>query len=124
MKRQFLTLAGVVALAACLSARAEAAPFTFTFALDPADGAVTGAPGETVGWGFTIENLDEDNWHIIKSDHLLRLPTPPQLATPISSGDSSRPATRGTSPSCTRWASATGTPSGRTASPTRACCAA
>jgi hypothetical protein len=30
------------------------------FSLDPASGAISGAPGETVGWGFTVSNSLSD----------------------------------------------------------------
>ena len=60
--RQLARLISTLALLAGLTAGAEAAPFTFTFALDPENGSVAGAPGRTVGWGFTLRNQDPANW--------------------------------------------------------------
>ena len=37
-----------------------------TLALDPASGDITGAPGSTVGWGFTFSNLGS-NWAVVTS---------------------------------------------------------
>jgi hypothetical protein len=45
-----------LAMVAGLAVPAAAAPI---LTLDPADGHVTGAPGQTVGWGFTIENTTD-----------------------------------------------------------------
>jgi hypothetical protein len=50
MKKRVAQLAAVVILFGCWAAKA--AP---TLALEP-DGNVSGAPGQTVGWGFTITN--------------------------------------------------------------------
>jgi hypothetical protein len=47
----------VMVLALAVPALAEATPFTFTLA--QAD--ISGAPGTTIGWGFTVSN-DTDNW--------------------------------------------------------------
>jgi hypothetical protein len=41
---------------------AEAAPFALSFGTIPVSGAVAGAPGETVGWGYAIVNEDADHW--------------------------------------------------------------
>jgi hypothetical protein len=45
-----------------LSGIAQADPLTFTFTLIPPDGAISGAPGSTVGWGYEIRNEDTENW--------------------------------------------------------------
>lgn len=37
---------------------------SFSFGLLPADGNVLGAPGSTVGWGYTIKNDSRDDWLI------------------------------------------------------------
>lgn len=37
-------------------------PFEWDFKILPSDGAVSGAPGGTVGWGYEINNLDSDCW--------------------------------------------------------------
>jgi hypothetical protein len=34
----------------------------FTFDLLPADGAIAGGPGETIGWGYSIENQSTSLW--------------------------------------------------------------
>jgi hypothetical protein len=47
---------------AFLSAAAQAAP---TLQLDPSDRAVVGAPGTTVGWGFSLTNLE--NYLVVTS---------------------------------------------------------
>ena len=62
MEKQLARLAAALMLAACVATNAEAAPFTFSLTLEPADGAVSGEAGDVVGWGFTIENEDEDHW--------------------------------------------------------------
>ena len=55
MKRIFcITLLGF--LAACLAADAD----SVTLTLDPTDGTISGAPGATVGWGYTIDNNTGD----------------------------------------------------------------
>jgi hypothetical protein len=41
---------------------AQALPFTFTFAAQPAGGAISGTPGQTVGWGYQLVNTDTLNW--------------------------------------------------------------
>ena len=35
---------------------------TYTFSLLPGDGSITGGPGETVGWGYSIENQSSSFW--------------------------------------------------------------
>lgn len=45
------------------SSAAQAIPIPdWSFGLLPADGAISGAPGSTVGWGYTIVNPDPTNW--------------------------------------------------------------
>jgi hypothetical protein len=34
----------------------------WTFGTIPLDGAISGEAGSTIGWGYTISNLDEANW--------------------------------------------------------------
>lgn len=43
---------------------AQAAPIVFTFATLPAGGALTGNPGDTVGWGYRLVNTDPLNWFV------------------------------------------------------------
>ncbi|NVD73558.1 hypothetical protein HUX88_23900 [Duganella sp. BJB1802] len=43
---------------------AQAAPIVFTFATLPAGGALTGHPGDTVGWGYQLVNTDPLNWFV------------------------------------------------------------
>ncbi len=35
---------------------------TYTFSVLPVDGHVAGAPGETVGWGYSIDNQSTSQW--------------------------------------------------------------
>lgn len=51
----------VCALFLAWSHAAEASTI-WTFALIPASGNVSGEPGTTVGWGYTIENLSSTLW--------------------------------------------------------------
>src|SRR5579863_9522416 len=43
-------------LAACLAANAD----SVTLQLDPLSGTVSGSPGDTVGWGYTLDNNTSD----------------------------------------------------------------
>ncbi|MGA2812172.1 MAG: PEP-CTERM sorting domain-containing protein [Candidatus Acidiferrum sp.] len=61
--RAVLILA-ICMLAAGLRTRADA----FSFALDPANGAVEGPAGSTVGWGFTLTSTSADFAVITGSD--------------------------------------------------------
>lgn len=63
MKRRYLR-AVVIFLLSLLSLAAQALPFTFTLALNPAGGAVNGLPGQTVGWGYQLVNTDTSNWFV------------------------------------------------------------
>lgn len=57
--------ASIVTLAALLAAPALSAAMPFTFDTVPADGAIGAAPGDTVGWGYTISNPDASLWLLI-----------------------------------------------------------
>lgn len=58
-------ISACVALAALMcAASVEAAP---VLNLLPPGGAVTAAPGETVGWGYEIVNDDADHWLVVSS---------------------------------------------------------
>jgi hypothetical protein len=57
-----MLLAALCAL--MLSPSAHALPFTYTFGLLPPGGAVSGAPGQLVGWGYTLANTDAVNWFV------------------------------------------------------------
>ncbi len=57
MTRRVVHLAGLV-LALC-SWHASAAPILTLF---PPDGAISGYPGNTVGWGVMINNTSDTNW--------------------------------------------------------------
>jgi hypothetical protein len=76
------------ALAAWLfsATAASAAPFTFSFGLLPAGGAISGEAGTTIGWGYTITN-ESDSWLEIlnlDSDSFLNaLPDPSIFDFPI-----------------------------------------
>lgn len=43
--------------------RAEAD--TFSFSAEPTDGAISGTPGSTVGWGYTITNDSSTQWLLL-----------------------------------------------------------
>jgi hypothetical protein len=47
---------GLAIGAVMLMASAAGAPASAVIALSPPDGAISGAPGSTVGWGFTLTN--------------------------------------------------------------------
>lgn len=47
-----------------LAPAAQALPFTYTFGLLPPGGMVSGAPGQLVGWGYTLANTDTVNWFV------------------------------------------------------------
>ncbi len=49
-------LAGFGLLAMCLAANAD----SVTLMLDPLSGTVSGSPGDTVGWGYTLDNNTSD----------------------------------------------------------------
>jgi hypothetical protein len=60
----------VLFLAVCLllfsgTPEVRADPSNWSFDTTPVSGDITGAPGETVGWGYTISNLDDANWLVI-----------------------------------------------------------
>jgi hypothetical protein len=55
-------LSSILSVVAVLTGSAYADSLTFTFETLPADGAISGAPGLTIGWGYTITNLDQTNW--------------------------------------------------------------
>lgn len=38
---------------------------TFGFSLLPAGGAITGAPGETIGWGYSLVNYSLTDWLVV-----------------------------------------------------------
>jgi hypothetical protein len=59
------------------AAAATASPLTFT--LDPAGGGITGGPGDTIGWGFTLVN-DTNSWISVTSS-ALTFETNPSLGT-------------------------------------------
>ncbi|RZT10226.1 PEP-CTERM protein-sorting domain-containing protein [Duganella sp. CF402] len=63
MKHRYLRTL-LVLLLSMLSLGAHALPFTFTFAAGPAGGAVSGLPGQTVGWGYQLVNTDSSNWFV------------------------------------------------------------
>lgn len=45
---------------------AQAIP-DWTFGTLPPDGAIAGEAGSTIGWGYTISNLDDSNWLLLGS---------------------------------------------------------
>ena len=57
-------LLAALALPALLPARAQAAPFSFTFETRPAGGALNGNPGQQLGWGYSLHNTDTVSWFV------------------------------------------------------------
>lgn len=55
----------VLSLVVMLLAGPAAFADTWTFGLLPPSGAVSGAPGSTVGWGYTITNQSGTNWLVL-----------------------------------------------------------
>ncbi len=55
------TLAAVVVLMS--ASVAGAGPWTFS--LDPPGGAIAGAPGEIIGWGYSVTNESETDWLVL-----------------------------------------------------------
>ena len=62
--RHFHAVYALLFAVLCWSPAARALPFTFTFAVQPAGGAISGLPGETVGWGYELVNTDTLNWFV------------------------------------------------------------
>jgi hypothetical protein len=62
------------ALTFCVLARADGLP---TLTLDPLGGAITGAAGSTVGWGFTLTNVGTDFAVVTSSDFCVGTITSP-----------------------------------------------
>ena len=62
--RHFYAVYALLFAVLCWSPAARALPFTFTFAVQPASGAISGLPGETVGWGYELVNTDTLNWFV------------------------------------------------------------
>ena len=56
-------LAVVAVLMFAPAARAD----PWTFSLDPSTGAILGAPGETIGWGYSVTNQSETNWLLLSA---------------------------------------------------------
>lgn len=59
-KKLFLTL--LFLSLSSLTTSAQADLFQWSFELLPADGNISGPPGSTIGWGYTIRNLDDTDW--------------------------------------------------------------
>jgi len=55
----------LVAVAMLSAASAFAGPLDFKFMVLPVGGAVSGAPGTTVGWGYELENPSSTDWLMI-----------------------------------------------------------
>lgn len=55
-------LCALVATLLLWATPALADSFQFSLTLLPGSGAITGAAGDTIGWGYTITNLDSTNW--------------------------------------------------------------
>jgi hypothetical protein len=61
---KFLSRVLGAALLLCWAGTANATPFTVTFALQPASGAIQGNPGDLIGWGYELVNEDTTNWFV------------------------------------------------------------
>jgi hypothetical protein len=70
-----LVVAILLAFALCGVARADQSPPTLV--LDPNSGAISGAAGTTVGWGFTLANLGTDFLFVTSSDFCVGVPASP-----------------------------------------------
>lgn len=55
-------LFAVTLLAAALALAPAAHADSWTISLLPPSGAISGAPGSTIGWGYTITNLSATSW--------------------------------------------------------------
>jgi hypothetical protein len=64
----------VCMLALCGKAQADTLP---TLTLDPTDGSIVGAPGSTVGWGFTLTNNGSNFAVVTSSDFCVGVITSP-----------------------------------------------
>src|SRR5437763_151146 len=73
MKRLKNWLLGFAAIVVMLGTSIQAAP---TFTLNPVGGAIAGAPGAVVGWGFTITN-NMDYLVATAVDFVITPPAPP-----------------------------------------------
>ena len=72
-----LSLSLTLIIASALSAHA----YLVTFTLEPANGAISGAPGATIGWGLTIKNEDSTNWIWINAESVFTVLHGPTLGT-------------------------------------------
>ena len=60
-----------MALAGALCARLQA---DINLTLDPVGGALTGSPGQTVGWGFILENTTTNYLLVTSADYVTVTP--------------------------------------------------
>ncbi|MBS1857497.1 MAG: PEP-CTERM sorting domain-containing protein [Acidobacteria bacterium] len=63
MRRQKKWLAGI-AVISFLAMASQAYGDTITFGLIPGDGNVSGPPGSTVGWGYSVTNPETTDWFV------------------------------------------------------------
>jgi len=63
MKIRLAVIFFCVAVILCASPVARAD--TFTFSVLPVGGAISGPPGATIGWGYTITNQSATNWLVL-----------------------------------------------------------
>ncbi len=64
MRKHAVWLMGMAAALLWMSSPAYAIP-DWTFSTIPASGDVSGSAGSTVGWGYTITNLDSTDWLVL-----------------------------------------------------------
>lgn len=62
--KSLLPILATVLCTSMPSPAAHALPFNYTFDLLPPGGVVSGAPGQLLGWGYTLANTDAVNWFV------------------------------------------------------------
>ncbi len=60
-------LIGGIGLVVALWATPARAIPDWTFTTLPLDGVISGEAGSTIGWGYSISNLDETNWLVLST---------------------------------------------------------
>jgi len=71
------TFRALLIIIVCVFALCNVAQAGPVLALDPLNGAISGTPGTTVGWGFTLTNLGTDFAVLTGSDFCVGVPSSP-----------------------------------------------